>query len=123
MPVRTHFGIAQKRDEALLDALGDRVLETARFRVHFIPRQSQDLREKTLRESVTAQYAHRDLEAATREFGFAARAMIDVAVGRKLLEHPRNGCGCDTESRSKRRRRDARPFPFQTVDRFEIFFC
>ncbi|MFY9779868.1 MAG: hypothetical protein WAJ85_05075 [Candidatus Baltobacteraceae bacterium] len=120
--MRTHFGIAQECDKALFDALRDRVLETATFLMHFIPRQPQKLREETLRKTVATYDSHRDLEAALGELGFTPCAMIDEAVGRKLLEHPRNRCRRNAESGCEGGRRNARPFPFQTVDRFEILF-
>ena len=59
--------------------------------------------------------AHRDLEPAPRELGFAPRAMIDETVGCKLLEHPRNRRGAlRRECCGGRTSESARPFLFQT---------
>ena len=122
MAVRAHFGIAQECDETLFDAIRDCVLETASLGVHLVPRQPQKLREEALRKTVAAHDSHGDLEPAPRERGLTARAMIDETVGRKLLEHPRNRRGRHAQSGGECGRRYARPFPFQTIDRFEILF-
>ena len=60
MPVRAHFRIAQDRDEPLLDALGDRVLEPARLLVHLVPRHPEHVLQEHLGKPVAPDDADRD---------------------------------------------------------------
>ena len=96
MSVRADLRIAEDRDEPLFDALGDRVLEPARFVVHFVPRHAEHVLQKHFGQPVAAHDAHRDAQALLGERRLAARLVREVAVGGQLLEHA-----------GDRRRRDA----------------
>ena len=120
MAVRAGLRIAEQRHQPVFDALRDRVLEHARFGMHFVPRHAEHVGEQPLGQAVPPQDAHADLQAFARQFHLAARDVLDEAVLVELLQHAGDRRRRDAQRRGEARRRHARALVLEAIDGFEI---
>src|SRR5580700_2706888 len=122
MAVRTGARVAERRDETLLHAFGNGVLEDAGFGIDLVPRHLENVGKQTLRQPIAPYHADGDLQAFSRELDVAAYFVFDVSIRDELLEHARNAGGSNSELRRQRRRRYAGALPFETIDGLHVHF-
>ena len=102
--VRIVRRLAELRRDALLEALGDVVLEAFGLGVHLVPRHAEVLDQEQLQQPVVAQHLERGSRAARRQHDAVVRLVLDQAQRVELLDHARHGRGRDVQPVGERLR-------------------